>query len=64
MSNPADQWTTAEPEGELQVAFQTIGPVLEKFVSVDPILVPKHDGAASRVFITKVEEILTIRRLA
>eukprot|EP00730_Choanoeca_flexa_P000403 TRINITY_DN10185_c0_g3_i1.p1 TRINITY_DN10185_c0_g3~~TRINITY_DN10185_c0_g3_i1.p1 ORF type:complete len:444 (+),score=115.63 TRINITY_DN10185_c0_g3_i1:50-1381(+) len=44
---------TDDPEGELKIAFQTIGPVLEKFVSVDPILVPKHDGSASNVFITK-----------
>jgi Rab GDP dissociation inhibitor len=44
---------TASPENELQLAFQTIGPVLEKFVSVDPLLVPTDGGAESGVFVTQ-----------
>merc|ERR1712146_244029 len=41
------------PEAELAPAFQTIGPVLEKFVSVDPLLVPTGDGKDSGIFVTK-----------
>jgi Rab GDP dissociation inhibitor len=37
---------------ELQVAFQIIGPVLEKFVTVDPIHVPLSDGKDSGLFIS------------
>lgn len=37
---------------ELQVAFQTIGPVLEKFVSVDPLYVPLNDGKETGLFIS------------
>ncbi|EDQ92200.1 uncharacterized protein MONBRDRAFT_17747 [Monosiga brevicollis MX1] len=44
---------TGNPEAELAPAFQTIGPVLEKFVSVDPLLVPTGDGKDSGIFVTK-----------
>ena len=52
----------AAPEDELKVAFQTIGPVLEKFVSVDPILEPKADGSANGVYITNVRFLTPQRR--
>eukprot|EP00043_Microstomoeca_roanoka_P005909 m.58851 g.58851 ORF g.58851 m.58851 type:complete len:551 (+) comp13183_c0_seq1:44-1696(+) len=43
---------TANPEAELAVAFETLGPILEKFVSVDDVLVPTDDGTSANVFIT------------
>lgn len=43
---------TANPEAELQVAFDTIGPVLERFVTVDDILEPVDDGAKSGIYVT------------
>eukprot|EP01147_Barroeca_monosierra_P002559 gene2559-5478_t len=44
---------TGNPEAELKVAFDTIGPVLEKFLSVDDIFVPTDDGSSTNVFITE-----------
>lgn len=43
---------TSVPENELQVAYQTIGPVLEKFVAVEDIVVPTDDGKKSGVFVS------------
>lgn len=45
---------TDKPEAELAIAFQSIGPVLERFISVDDLLAPIDDGAASGAFITTV----------
>lgn len=41
------------PEAELDLAFKTIGPVLEKFVAVDDLLEAADDGKASGIFVTK-----------
>eukprot|EP00056_Hartaetosiga_gracilis_P019931 m.16676 g.16676 ORF g.16676 m.16676 type:complete len:447 (+) comp8037_c0_seq1:285-1625(+) len=43
---------TGNPEAELDIAFKTIGATLEKFVSVDDVVVPTDDGSESNVFIT------------
>eukprot|EP00047_Mylnosiga_fluctuans_P001463 m.220493 g.220493 ORF g.220493 m.220493 type:complete len:445 (+) comp10387_c0_seq1:58-1392(+) len=43
---------TAKPEAELQVAFETIGPVLERFISVDDLFEPIDDGKNTGIFIT------------
>ena len=43
---------TAKPEAELNVAFQTIGSVIERFITVDDILEPVDDGKATNTFIT------------
>eukprot|EP00053_Salpingoeca_punica_P013749 m.124505 g.124505 ORF g.124505 m.124505 type:complete len:448 (+) comp16294_c0_seq1:155-1498(+) len=43
---------TANPEKELEVAFQTIGPVLERFVVVEDLLEPVQDGSKDGVFIS------------
>jgi len=43
---------TDKPEAELAVAFQSIGPVLERFVSVSDLHEPTDDGKASSAFIT------------
>jgi len=44
---------TGNPPSELQVAFDTIGPFLERFISVDDLLEPVDDGRTSGLFITK-----------
>lgn len=44
---------TDNPEAELDLAFKTIGPVLEKFVAVDDLLEPVDDGKANGMFVTK-----------
>ena len=44
---------TGNPEAELACAFDLIGATLEKFVSVDDVLVPTDDGSESNVFITE-----------
>jgi len=44
---------TSNPEAELQVAFDTLGPVLERFVAVEDLLEPVDDGRKSGIFITK-----------
>lgn len=46
------QVETDKPEAELSVAFQSIGPVLERFVSVSDLYEPLDDGKASATFIT------------
>eukprot|EP00055_Hartaetosiga_balthica_P002556 m.4415 g.4415 ORF g.4415 m.4415 type:complete len:445 (-) comp2225_c1_seq1:1736-3070(-) len=43
---------TENPEQELEIAFTTIGNILEKFISVDDVVVPTDDGSESNVFIT------------
>lgn len=43
---------TANPEAELRVAFDTIGPVMEKFVGVEDLFEPIEDGSKSGIFIT------------
>jgi Rab GDP dissociation inhibitor len=48
------QVETGNPEAELAPAFATIGPVLEKFVSVDDMLVPVDDGKKSGVYVSQV----------
>lgn len=48
------QVETANPEGELGLAFSTIGPVLDKFVSVDDMYEPNDDGTQSGIFVSKV----------
>ncbi len=47
----------ANPQAELQVAFEAIGPVLERFIAVDDLLEPVADGKATGIFITKVREL-------
>jgi len=44
---------TPNPEGELNPGLQILGPILQKFVSVDDLKVPTDDGTASKVFISK-----------
>merc|ERR1711916_188238 len=44
---------TANPEAEITPFLDLLGPIDEKFVSVDDMYEPTHDGKASNVFITK-----------
>jgi len=44
---------TKNPMAELAVAFETIGPCLERFVSVDDVKEPTDDGKATGIFLTK-----------
>jgi len=43
---------TSNPEAELQVAFDTIGPVMERFIAVEDLYEPKDSGASTGIFIT------------
>jgi len=44
---------TENPEKEIAVAFDILGPIAEKFVSVSDLLVPIEDGTKDQVFISK-----------
>lgn len=44
---------TDNPEAELNPGLQILGPILQKFVSVDDLKVPMDDGLSSKVFISK-----------
>jgi Rab GDP dissociation inhibitor len=44
---------TENPESELNPGLQMLGPILQKFVSVDELKIPVDDGVSSRVFISK-----------
>jgi Rab GDP dissociation inhibitor len=44
---------TGNPVAELQVAFDAIGAVMERFVAVDDLLEPVNDGKANGIFISK-----------
>eukprot|EP00049_Salpingoeca_infusionum_P017152 m.351915 g.351915 ORF g.351915 m.351915 type:complete len:445 (+) comp16398_c0_seq1:274-1608(+) len=43
---------TGNPEAELAPAYEALGTILEKFVSVDDLFEPTDDGSDSNVFIT------------
>ena len=45
------------PEAELGLAFDAIGPVLQRFVTIEDIFEPVDDGKASGIFITKVAAV-------
>lgn len=44
---------TETPEKEISVAFDILGPTIEKFVTVSDLLVPIEDGTKDQVFISK-----------
>lgn len=44
---------TANPEAELKPGLELLGPIKEKFVSVNDILEPSDDGTSSQIFISK-----------
>lgn len=44
---------TEEPESEIKVALDLLGPVLEMFVSVDTIYSPLESGKDTNLWITK-----------
>lgn len=44
---------TANPEVEIQPAFKLLGPIEDKFLSVEDLFVPKEDGTKDQVFISK-----------
>jgi len=43
---------TDNPEAELRPAFDLLGPVIEKFTNVTPMLVPVDDGAQDKIFVS------------
>jgi len=43
---------TDNPEAELKPAFAFLGTILETFVSVTPVLVPKDDGTKDKLFVS------------
>jgi len=43
---------TSNPEEELKIGLQLLGPILEKFVSVSDLFVPTDDGLESRIFVS------------
>jgi len=43
---------TNDPERELKPAFDLLGPVLEKFTNVTPMLVPVDEGLEDKVFVS------------
>lgn len=43
---------TSKPEAELEPAFKILGTILEKFVYVSPMMVPKDDGTKDKIFVT------------
>jgi Rab GDP dissociation inhibitor len=43
---------TKDPEAELKPAFDLLGPIVEKFVAVSPVFVPKDDGTKDKIFIS------------
>ncbi|XP_033114555.1 rab GDP dissociation inhibitor alpha-like [Anneissia japonica] len=50
---------TDEPEKEIQPGLDLLGPILEKFTSVDDIFQPTDDGSTSKVYITKSYDATT-----
>jgi len=44
---------TANPEAELKPGLELLGPIKEKFVSVNDILEPSDEGTSSQIFISK-----------
>lgn len=43
---------TNNPEAELKAAFDLMGPIIEKFTSVSPMLVPTDDGTSDKIFVS------------
>jgi len=43
---------TDHPEAELQPAFSIMGNIIEKFISVSPVYVPKDDGTKDKIFVS------------
>jgi Rab GDP dissociation inhibitor len=43
---------TNNPEAELKPAFDLMGPIIEKFTSVSPMLVPTDDGTQDKIFVS------------
>jgi Rab GDP dissociation inhibitor len=43
---------TNNPEAELEPGFEILGPILEKFVSVEDIKAPLDDGIESNLYVT------------
>ena len=44
---------TANPENEIKIAFQIIGPTLEQFINISDIYEPLNDGKSDGLFITR-----------
>jgi Rab GDP dissociation inhibitor len=44
---------TANPEAELQVAMNLLGPIREQFLSISDLFEPQDDGQKSNIFVTK-----------
>jgi len=43
---------TDKPEAELQPAFSLMGNIIEKFITVSPVYVPKDDGTKDKIFVS------------
>lgn len=43
---------TNNPEAELKPAFDLMGPIIEKFTAVSPMLVPTDDGTSDKIFVS------------
>jgi len=43
---------TSNPEAELAPAFDLMGPIIEKFTAVSPMLVPTDDGTSDKLFVS------------
>jgi Rab GDP dissociation inhibitor len=50
---------TANPEQEISVGLDLLGPVLEKFVSVSDVFEPKDDGRETNIYITSSYDATT-----
>lgn len=43
---------TNNPEAELKPAFDLMGPILEKFTAVSPMMIPTDDGTQDKIFVS------------
>jgi Rab GDP dissociation inhibitor len=43
---------TNNPEAELKPAFDLLGPIVEKFTSVSPMMIPTDDGTSDKIFVS------------
>lgn len=50
---------TADPHAELKAGLDLLGPIEQKFVSVNDLLEPVDDGTASQIFVTKSYDATT-----
>lgn len=50
---------TSDPESELKPGLDLLGPIVDKFTSVDDIFEPSDNGQTSRVFVSKTYDATT-----